>query len=278
VSCFGCDNAVDPFADADGSSPFYVFGYLDTAADTQFVRVEPIRQTHDPAGGIPPAAVRTMASTSGDAVVWQDSAVTLTDGTPGHLYFALFRPSPGETYALAVNRADGAQTTAATEVPVAPPARVDTARVITNEVVQRITWAGLLAEPDVVELVYRVSHGSGTVVEIAVDYTGRGEITDEGLVIEARLSGDREHVGQVLGEAPAGLPPILHDIAMRITILSPEWASPDAMHVANGRGFWGAVGRFQVTWDVPPHHLARLMYRSGQDTDGTYRVAKTPFH
>ncbi|HEX7071030.1 MAG TPA: hypothetical protein VF190_09500 [Rhodothermales bacterium] len=263
----GCENAVDPFSETDGSTPFYVFGYLDTASDTQFVRVEAIRQSHDPDAGIPPTSVRTTASSTGETVVWRDSIVTLTDGTTGHLFFATFRAVAGERYELTVERADGARATATTDVPTEPQTTVDTARVVSNEVVQTVTLAGMSAEPAEIALVYRVSRGDEQPIEIVVDYANRAEVVDGSLTVRVRLSDDRERVAQMLGESASSPEPTLHEVSLRLTLLSSEWATPEAVHVENGRGFWGAVGRFSIMWQLPPHILRRLSFQEPAGLD-----------
>ena len=46
-----CDNSFEPINE-EPTDFFAIFGFLDTAADTQFVRVSPLRETLEPSGDL----------------------------------------------------------------------------------------------------------------------------------------------------------------------------------------------------------------------------------
>ena len=85
VLAAGCENTVDPFIETDRY--FTIFGYLDTASDTQFVRVIPFRR--DIGGSGDPNLDATVTSTeleSGTLLPWRDSVITYADGSIGHVF------------------------------------------------------------------------------------------------------------------------------------------------------------------------------------------------
>jgi hypothetical protein len=102
--------------------PFSIFGLLDARADTQWVRVMPLRQTllTDPA---PIDAVVTLENlTSGRTVTLRDSLFRFMDqrvDSAGyvHLFWTTARIDQGARYRLKVARGDGASTVALVEVP-----------------------------------------------------------------------------------------------------------------------------------------------------------------
>ncbi|RMF65573.1 MAG: DUF4249 family protein [Bacteroidetes bacterium] len=117
-----CDTAVSPLRD-DPDAFFALHGYLDTGADTQYVRVQALRSTVAPeTTAFLDATVHSLDEATGATRAWHDSLVTLEDGRPGHLFFAPFRPEPGRTYRLVVTRSDGARTEARITTPAPPRA------------------------------------------------------------------------------------------------------------------------------------------------------------
>ncbi len=117
----GCDDAFDPY-DRNGIGPFSVFGYLDTHAETQWIRVMPIRNQliPDPA---PIDAVVTLEDLgTGRVLTLRDSVFAFTDrGRNAVLYAHNFWTTEtieaGTVYRLTAMRSDGAATTAVVETP-----------------------------------------------------------------------------------------------------------------------------------------------------------------
>src|SRR5690606_20140904 len=99
---------------------FTIFGYLDTAYDTQFVRVIPFRRDIGGTESEELDAVVTSTELESSTVhEWQDSVITFEDGSIGHVFSAPFRPIPGRTYRFMVELSDRAVGWAETEVPIA---------------------------------------------------------------------------------------------------------------------------------------------------------------
>ena len=260
----GCENALDPFADDRSANPFFVHGFLDTSADTQFIRVEPIRRSYDPDAGPLAASVRTTEVESGVVMMWDDSLIVNRDGSDAHLFFARFAPTPGRTYVLDVMRDDGATTSSRVDVPARPLLDVAPAVVQSGSVFQEVAWSGLARAPIAAEVVYEVSESASSVPDrFSFDYAGTLE--GQTWTVLARLTADREQIAALIGEPAGSTMTGLHGIQMSVTVLSDEWFSPEEDHVDNGAGFLGAVGRFSETWVLPDDILRRLRYVDRQD-------------
>jgi hypothetical protein len=116
-----CDDPFEPFQEAT-RGPFSMFGYLDLAADTQWIRVTPVRQNllADPS---PVDAVVTLERLPGGrTVTLRDSIFEFIDARVGgvgyaHNFWTAERLERGATYRLVAARSDGATTTALIEMP-----------------------------------------------------------------------------------------------------------------------------------------------------------------
>lgn len=117
----GCDDTVQPFLE-DENAIFSMYGYLDLRADTQWVRVMPVRQTLL-LGPDPIDAVVTLEHLgSGRVVTLHDSLVTFVDPRLGgaayaHNFWTTERLEPEASYRLRAARSDGASTTALIVMP-----------------------------------------------------------------------------------------------------------------------------------------------------------------
>jgi hypothetical protein len=121
VATAGCEHPFEPFQE-NPDAIFSMFGYLDLNADTQWVRVMPIRQDLflDPD---PIDAVVTLEHLgSGRTVTLNDSLFTFADQQLDAVAYAYnfwtTEPlQPGASYRLTATRADGASTTALIVMP-----------------------------------------------------------------------------------------------------------------------------------------------------------------
>ena len=119
VGVVACETSFEPFADSGLS--FTLLGFLDTDADTQFVRVIPLRPVVDRIYSPEiDASVRSIDLANGQATAWRDSLVRFSDSTYGHVFWAPFRATPEHEYRIEVERSDGALTWAQTRVPLRP--------------------------------------------------------------------------------------------------------------------------------------------------------------
>lgn len=107
----GCEETFQPLQEND-SAPFSIFGYLDVSADTQWVRVTPVREQLD----LPPVAPEMNISIehpeSGKMGIFEDSLFLFPDGF--HILNAWSATDilePEQTYRLKAERPDKVEST-----------------------------------------------------------------------------------------------------------------------------------------------------------------------
>lgn len=270
LSLAACDNTIEPFPE-EPDAFFSIHGVLNTNADTQFVRVTPIRQTFvldaaNPVG----ITVTSTATSSGERVVWQDSLITLEDGSPGHLFFAIMDVEGGVTYRLDVTREDGKTTTAETTIPNIPsplvnqPIVVDTVIVDDTEeevVEQQIILQGLNETPQRIAMNYRVAKSMlAPEEEIDIQYDPDNSTFGK-LPVVVELTRDRRTIASRLGLAPNEKTIIFKGLELEIELWSVEWAVPTSgVNIQNGVGFFGAIGHFFPTWTLSSDVIRTVGY------------------
>jgi hypothetical protein len=115
----GCETAVDPFLVSDRH--FSIVGYLHQAADTQWVRVEALRDGRHIGSPRPPGeSVVLEHLASGWSERLRDS-LFVWDGVRGYNYWAVRTVEPLETYRITVVGSGGESATATTTLPDAFP-------------------------------------------------------------------------------------------------------------------------------------------------------------
>ncbi len=117
----GCDPTVEPIRETD--QIFSVYAALDPAADTQFVRVEALRD--DTPIGAPDSidATVTLRDVRTDqTLTLRDSLTEVGPGIPTHVFWTDASLRPGATYRLRVERSDGARSAATVTLPERRPA------------------------------------------------------------------------------------------------------------------------------------------------------------
>ncbi len=112
----GCEVVLDPIEE---STRYYTMsGYLDTEADTQWVRVEPLDRVVAPSAE-PIDAEVTLVGPQGESVLTQ--RVVRLGRNPSHLFWTTADVEPGQAYAVVARRPDGATTTARVRTPAPDP-------------------------------------------------------------------------------------------------------------------------------------------------------------
>lgn len=152
----GCDTTFDPFEALDDAH-FTIYGYLDAAADTQYVFVTPLRRQAGPAEA-PLAAVVTLEHLrTGIATVWRDTLVAGPDGQRQHLFWSDAPLQPGETYRFVVAGAGGAASQATVTLPPDfPLPAFDDGASLGNPAprAQSLTFSPVVAELAYLEITY----------------------------------------------------------------------------------------------------------------------------
>ena len=115
----GCSTEFDPRTDTD--LYFSVWGALDATADTQWVRVAPVRATVDREAGPVDADVSLVRLSDGQRWPLADSLLTLASGLVVHGFWTTAAIEPDATYRVDIRRSDGAETRATVRIPPALP-------------------------------------------------------------------------------------------------------------------------------------------------------------
>ena len=277
----GCDTAISPFAESDRY--FSIYGYLDTGADTQFVRVVALRDSIFTSDDPLEATVTTTDFETGRMIVWKDSVVSFynyRDDT-GHVFWTKDKPEAGHVYRLNVERPDGAVSYADVRIPEAPDDPVVT-RPVTygNTVWQHIEWSESFNAP-VVDMVYHVRDTSrtGSETEIVLSYVDAFVSADGRSEVSISMTQDTELVykGLDLPQSTRLARIELLGVEIRIARASEDWtflgskldyetlAFPGKFsNVTQGFGFIGAIIHTSYSWIIPPDDMILLGYTDGQ--------------
>ncbi len=119
----GCDESVDPFIGTD--LPYTIWGFLNAASDTQYVRVFSISDELVPARGPIDAQVFSTDLTTGQRQQWSYEQVQFDSLVQGHIFWSPFRAEHERRYQLEVIRSDGARSSATVTVPSPVAVEVD---------------------------------------------------------------------------------------------------------------------------------------------------------
>lgn len=116
LSAFGCETHFDPLRD-NGRYRFSIHGYLDASADTQWVRVMPVREELTAEPGPIDAVVTLEDITGGTAAEMNDSLFAFADGRFAHNFWTPMELQPGHRYRLTAESSDGSFSRAETSLP-----------------------------------------------------------------------------------------------------------------------------------------------------------------
>lgn len=261
-----CDTGVDRFSDAESDFAFNLAGAIATETDTQFVRVQRIRNTVDPVPGNLNAVVTLSETNSGRAVTMTDSLVSLSNGNTDHLLFAVFNVSAGFRYHLRIESVDGDVATATTTVPDKPSLALVPATTVGARTLQTVSWNGLTKTPENAVVFYRVARSEAVPPQtVEFPYTLRGRLVRDGWTADLRLSDDLRIVRQQLEIPQDDDQAVFHGISMRLRIPSPEWSgSLEGSNIEGGVGFFGSVGIFTERWNIGEGAIDNLGFINGQ--------------
>lgn len=112
----GCDHSFHPIKESD-TVPLSIYGYLDASADTQWVRITPIRYQVDQTLEKPEMQVTLEHLSSGNIVEFEDSLFQFRQGFNAINVWTDFDIEPDESYQIEAIRPDGAASRATVEIP-----------------------------------------------------------------------------------------------------------------------------------------------------------------
>lgn len=270
----GCDDAIETPGSLRGS--YTLYGALDPTAETQAVRVVPVRDTIglDEDTALPISVVSIDLAT-GAETPWRDSLVTFPNRTRGHVYSAATRPAYGSRQRFVVRRDEGGEVSAL----VAVPPRIEPLRRVLNPSGPLLYSILMPDAPQLnrVRVEYRLATPTGGGVTITRDVDGALGPVEFGweIVLNLAIADDLVQI-----EGTRQLPGTLaRDFALRLVTIRGEVASedwrppggvfdpdvlsdPEALtNVRGGFGFIGAAYPFEVTIVPTGCELARTSFR-----------------
>lgn len=258
----GCEEPFEP-VEQNENAAFSIFGYLDLRADTQWIRVMPIRKKLLLEPEPIDATVTLEHLESGRVVTLRDSLFAFTDprlqGVAYAYNFWTTEPlQPGGSYRLRAARSDGATTTASVEMPAdleltfetGPGVGYDHARL-------RVRAEHVLF----VDVIYALSTTEGVPAEPLViredgrfpgDEPGLHGIAVDGFKVDPAGFKDvcRQEIRLAVGPADWPFQPELSDIEVALPGTMPS-------NVENGLGFLGGL----ATWTIPFHRCESVLER-----------------
>jgi hypothetical protein len=288
-----CEEAVDPILESDRN--FTLYGTLDMARDTQFVRVIPIRATLRPSeGSLQGIRFTSTDLVSGEQRVWDDSLLTFADGSRGLVFYDALRIRPSHTYRIEVSHPDlDVVTRAETTVPDQPTGLIvrpeETSGGLGGEIArgfQIIVWEGVTEEPFQVDVWYRFLPAENAPFrDVPLPYAPSNTAGPDGWQARLDLRKDRITLDTL---ASVNLWPLLN-VAARLTMLDAAFVPPGGVfdpevlaqpgtlsNVENGFGFVGAVARYAAEWVFRPSTYGDLNYRRIEDVFGKQHHASGP--
>ncbi len=281
----GCEEDVVLVSGTD--HVYSLYGVLNPTADTQFVYVFPVEPSLEPGRPEPlDARVTSVERETGETVVWTDSLVQDAQGHFAHVYWRAGRVAYEHTYRLAVERSDGAESSA--EVTVPPRVRVATRDAsLGSQVWHPVDLVGAAPQLLRVEVVYWAHAiegfaAGGTPIltdrMISAPLEGRLSRTAEGWRVMLNLT---EAYAQAYAAFAKDLTPALLNngiqlslITLRAIVANEAWSPPDGIfdpevlivpevmtNVDEGFGFVGAGYRVQHQWRPPIEAAAAAGFR-----------------
>ena len=115
----GCETAVDPFQPSD--MYFSIGGVIDASAETQFVRLSPLRRSAVISPDPLDAVVTTTDLATGETAVWRDSVFALVPSGIAHNVWTTFDFEAGHTYRFEARSPEGNVSSAVVDLPEAVP-------------------------------------------------------------------------------------------------------------------------------------------------------------
>ncbi len=262
-----CDTTVDRFSEGESEFVFNLAGFLETEADTQFVRVQGIRASVEavPAESLE-ARVSIIDGATGEETIMRDSLIQLDSGHAGLLFFAVMQVTAGRTYEIRAEDRIGRTTVATTLVPQKPPFSFLPATTVGSVTTQAVSWEGIVRTPDHAVVIYKIARdGSQPPTRAEVPYTLRGRLVQTGWSADVRLSDDLQILRQQVGIPPDATDAVFSGMAMSIRIPSVEWAdAPNGENIKDGTGFFGSIGNFTEEWLLGGEVIETLGFVNGQ--------------
>ncbi len=275
----GCDESVNPILETDRQ--FTLFGTLDMASDSQFVRVVAIRPTLTAPDQKLNAVFTSRQADTEETIQWTDSVYTFEDGTVGHIFYAPLRVLAGKTYLIKVKKPDNDLVTSAfTLIPhrLEPFVQIERVQRVITQVVARqtILWWSLEEDPYEVVQWYRFfTFDNYSFRDIALTHVPFSEASSshEGFW-DTTINLVRDRDSLLANYPEMFVRGYLAGLGITITVLDDRFKAPGGVftsaalgqpgtlsNVTNGFGYVGAVGRFTAEWRLQDTTAMFLGYK-----------------
>ncbi len=269
-----CENSLEPLTE-DAELLVFINGFLDTADNTQLIRLNGLRPNIlADYRGLDDAIVRTLDLTSGTEEIWKDSTVVLDSGENGTVYIGEFKPQEGHIYDLIVQRPGYEPSKARTAVPAEPdiiteePVRVlnQLTQGVLIQLTQQVWLNGVHRTPGSLAIKYDVYvPETGLVETFSISPSRDGIDTSNGWNFEANLYRDQQIINFQLNRLTTDPPLGLRRIAVVTSIKSDEWYTQfDPENLTFALGFFGSVGRFDISWMLKADAVEKMGFTDQQ--------------
>lgn len=260
-----CNEAFQPLSESD-KAPLSIYGYLDASADTQWVRVTPIREQLDMSPVKPEMEVTLEHIQSGNSEMMNDSLLLFPDGINILNAWTTMDIEPGQTYRLLAKRPDGAASSVSVTIPGKFPTvnmqfSMDGCLAILN--VDQIEHLADIQSRWLVQAIY-ITEGVVTLEEerfFSIPHKNRAvRIADGNYTVQLNTHEERSHILSQFLSPPVGIRVIRRDVF--IASAGPEWVEGlDSMddllytlsdgfsNVENGLGYLIGIASETIPWD-----------------------------
>jgi hypothetical protein len=196
----------------DEAYTFFIYGYLDASADTQWVRVTPAHDQLETPDELPRMHVTLTHLESGTTVIMNDSLILSPDGRHSPVVWTTMDIEPEQLYRLKAERPDGA----VSHVTVTTPPDFPTPVLIANE--QSVSGDLLIEGVERVADVQSVWKNYGRVHYRR--FVRRSDGKDNAYIVSFRIGRD---LGILFDEPPPGLSLIGSPRQIFVVSGGPEW-------------------------------------------------------
>lgn len=272
-----CEVDFEPLLPTDVA--FSVYGYLDSDATNQVLRVVPLRNRLQRDYTEADLSFLTTSNGPEGMISWKNRLFLTSDDENALGSVADFKPIGGATYSLQVSdRVTGRSAEAETRL----PEPIQPEQLLFDTIYQRdLLWVQNLfldkvTEPHFMEAIYTVRNRSNSEVDsVAITYQGSrvGRLVEnQGTAYVLLLQQDADSVYKALGMRVGNRQLELIRIQMRMSSLSDEWYTPGGIrdpevlaepgvwsNVSYGLGFFGSITRSRRTVPTLPAEVVQGM-------------------
>ncbi len=256
---FGCDNSFSPFSQRPGNAAVIVNGFLDVNSDSQFVRVQIVRQSILSSASLDDGItvdLRNTSTATTESMI--DSLFELPGGEKVHVFYSTNPVQEGTEYQLLARAKGGAIVSESTRVPSRARLILEPPTTAQLTVTQDLELRDLRAVPRELSIRYTLlRNGNGPPVTVSIPYRDAATLSTSGVDLRVRLEADRSIIFSQLGISLSDRTTVLEKVEIVYEILSQEWNFEPQNDQIN---FFGSAATFTESWTLADNILADLGY------------------